>query len=140
MAVYLHFYKIKVITINKQLISKWIELIINNHKREAGEINIIFTNNYFIKELNKQYLKRNYTTDIITFDFNNQNIISGDLYISVDQVYNNSIEYNSKFLNEVYRVIIHGILHLLGFNDQNEKERSIMREQENSCLKELENL
>ncbi len=140
MAVYFHFNKTKVITINKQRISNWIELVLDKHDRLLGEINIIFTSNRFITNLNKQYLNHNYPTDIITFNFNDKNIVSGDLYVSIDQIYNNTIEYNTKFTIEIHRVIIHGVLHLIGFDDQNENEKLMMREEEDSCLKELENL
>jgi probable rRNA maturation factor len=88
-------------------------------------------------EINIEYLKHNYYTDIITFNYVEGNIISGDLFISVDRVKENSTEFNTSLIKELYRVIFHGILHLIGYNDKTEEEQKIMRGKEDLYLVKL---
>jgi len=123
---------------NKRIIKKWITEIINNHNFGVGDINIIFTSDENLLKINKTYLNHNYYTDIITFNYNSKNIISGDLYISINRVQENYIEYSQSFIDKLLRVIIHGILHLLCFNDKTDTQKKIMREKENNSLKQLE--
>ena len=132
--------------INTSLIAKLIEKLINkenpNKVGKSGEINIIFCSDKYLLKLNKQYLSRNYYTDVITFDYSGlprhlcrgENIISGDVFISLDRVRENAKKYSETFLHELYRVIIHGILHLLKYNDTNEEEKKIMTAKENEYL------
>ena len=87
--------------------------------------------------LNNKYLNHNYVTDILTFNYNNKSIISGDIYICVEQVKINAVEYNVAFVNEIKRVIIHGILHLIGFDDVNSNLRVTMRKEEDYWLKKF---
>jgi rRNA maturation RNase YbeY len=89
-------------------------------------------------DINVKYLDHNYFTDIITFDYVEGNTISGDLFISIETVKENAKEYNITWIKELYRVILHGILHLVGYNDKSEKERKIMREKENYYLKTVD--
>lgn len=119
---------------NKRKISNWIKEVISNYEKEIGHITIIFSNDAYILEINKQYLNHNYFTDIITFDYSHERKIEGDIFISLDTVLNNSKIYDVSFNNELLRVIIHGILHLLGFKDKEEFDKTIMREKENKCL------
>lgn len=123
---------------NRRINSEWIKKVISEESRSRdislGDVNIIFCSDPFILELNNKFLKHNYFTDIITFDYSQDNVVSGDLYISIDTVKCNSIEYSSTFDNELQRVIIHGILHLLGFNDKTKEQSIVMREMENRCL------
>jgi rRNA maturation RNase YbeY len=88
--------------------------------------------------VNKQFLNHDYFTDIITFNYNVGNIVAGDIYISIDTVRSNSLSYSVSFMNELHRVMIHGILHLLGFNDSSPAERDEMRNLENEALDKLE--
>jgi probable rRNA maturation factor len=120
--------------IDKKSVKKWINDIIKIHDYKMGDISIIFCDDNFLLEYNVKYLNHNYFTDIITFNYNNAKTISGDLFISVDTVKRNSIEYNVENKIEFLRVIIHGILHLLGFNDQSNEEVLLMREQETKAL------
>src|SRR5574344_1019690 len=101
----------------KNLLKSWISLIIKDYGKLTGEINIIFVNDAFLLEMNKKTLGHNYYTDIITFDFVEENIINGDLFISIDTVSANSQKYSCGFLQELCRVIIHGVLHLTGEDD-----------------------
>ena len=118
----------------KERIKKWIKATINSEGKKGETINIIITSNNNIRFLNRKYLKRNYMTDIITFNFNRDNIISGDLFLNPDTIKKNAKRYKIKFSEEVLRVIIHGVLHLIGYNDKNNEEKLVMREKENYYL------
>jgi len=121
---------------NKNNIKKWIIYIIEKEfKKSVGDINFYFTDDTEILEINKKYLAHNYYTDIITFNYCTENSISGDIVISVDTVKTNAKDYNVTFENELHRVIVHGILHLLGFDDSTEEQKKEIREKENWALK-----
>ncbi len=121
----------------RRKIKRWIDGEVLRRGKITGEINIIFTSDDFLRTLNNLYLKRNYFTDIISFDYSEHRIIGGDLFISTDRVKDNAGIYKNDYYQELFRVIIHGILHLLGFNDNTEDEKKIMREEENRCLEKL---
>ena len=118
----------------KKRIKKWVEATINREGKEGETINIILTSNSNIRSLNKKYLKRDYMTDIIAFNYNRGNIISGDLFMNPDTIKKNAGKYKTKFSVEILRVIIHGVLHLIGYNDENNDEKLVMREKENFYL------
>ena len=118
----------------KSNIKKWIKSSIENEDKVAGTINFIFTSDNNLLEINKKYLTHNYFTDIITFNYCENNIINGDIFISIDTVKNNSNRFNVSFIDELHRVMIHGILHLMEYDDKNDKEKAIMREKENYYL------
>jgi len=117
--------------IPKLKLSGWIKECCAHYKHQTGEINYIFCSDEYLKDINIQYLKHNYYTDIITFNYNEDAIVSGDVYISTDRVSDNSTFYKVEFFDELLRVIIHGILHLNGFKDDSEKQKSEMRTLEN---------
>lgn len=119
---------------NKIKIKQWIKDIVTREDKKLGEISYIFCDDNKILEVNKQYLSHDYFTDIITFDYVEKDIISGDIIISIDRVKENSNSFNSSFDDELHRVIIHGVLHLIGYNDKTDKEQQLMREKENECL------
>lgn len=122
---------------NKRKCSRWIKDVVptlTNSKYVVGDINIVFCDDNYILSVNKKFLNHNYYTDIITFDYCDNNIISGDLIISVDTVKQNSDLYKTDFKEELNRVIIHGVLHLLGYNDSTQEEIVEMREMENFAL------
>lgn len=121
----------------KAIIKKWIKGVVEASGKKVGDVNIIFCNDPSILEINQQFLGHDYYTDIITFDYCEGNIVSGELYISVDTVEANAQEYNETFRNEMHRVIIHGILHLLGYDDHSEEDIAQMREQEDLALDDL---
>lgn len=114
---------------------KHIKKLNSNEYKETGNINIIFCNDEFLKRLNREYLQRDYYTDIITFDYVEEKTISGDLFISTERVKDNARKYNVSFTSELARVIFHGILHLIGYNDTTEHEKAEMREKETFYLK-----
>ncbi|WGH25527.1 MAG: rRNA maturation RNase YbeY [Candidatus Shikimatogenerans bostrichidophilus] len=138
----INFFFKKNIKINqKNMLKKKIFLIAYLEKKKIYILNYIFCNNKYILNINKKYLKKIYFTDIITFNYSNKkNIIYGDIFISVDQVYINSKIFNVKFSKEIKRVIIHGILHLFGYNDNNKFNRKEMKYKEDFYINYLKNI
>lgn len=122
----------------KLLLKKWIKSVVSNYGKRVGDINIILCDDPSILEINMQFLSHDYYTDIITFDYCEDDYINGELYISVDTVRANAQEYLQDFDVELHRVIIHGVLHLLGLDDHSEKDIKQMRDAENQALQELE--
>ena len=116
---------------NKRKIKNWLKDTIVNEKNKVGDINYIFCSKEYLKKMNNDYLSKNYETDVISFDFSKDNKISGDIYISSETVQKNSIIFNVSFSNELKRVMVHGLLHLLNYNDKSKQELKIMREKEN---------
>lgn len=121
-------------SINTEKVSVWIEKCIGDHHFIPGNISIIFCSDEYLYEMNNKYLSHNYYTDIITFNYNESNIISGDLFISIDRVKDNAIKLKILFEQELHRVVIHGILHLVGWNDKTDDEERNMRLKENFYL------
>ena len=121
----------------KRKISAWIKQVAEKHNKRVGDISYIFCPDEKILEVNRQYLQHDYYTDIITFDYSDEDIISGDLFISLDTVRTNSEELGVSYESELYRVIIHGILHLCGINDKAPGERAVMEQNENDALELL---
>jgi len=113
---------------------RWINQWIDSQNGICGNISYVFTSNKRIKLINQQYLKHNYFTDVITFDYTEDNLISGDIFISIDEVRSNAVRFDTDELEEIRRVMIHGVNHLLGYNDSNDEERAIMRKMENEAL------
>jgi rRNA maturation RNase YbeY len=122
---------------DEKSIKKWIKESVKNEEKKVGELAIVFTNDAHLLEINKQYLDHDYFTDIITFDYTEDNKISGDLMISLDTVKDNATTFNVDFYHELNRVIIHGVMHLCGYGDKKEDEEKEMREKENFYLSRL---
>ncbi len=114
--------------------SAWIKAVAATYGRRVGEIGYLFCDDEKILEVNREYLQHDYYTDIITFDYDEDDIISGDLVISLDTVRTNAEQFGKTYEEELYRVIIHGILHLCGINDKGPGEREIMEAAENKAL------
>lgn len=121
-------------------LKNWISDTVHSESKKAGKITYIFTSDNYLLKINQQYLSHNYFTDIITFNYCENDIINGDIFISIDTVKNNSTRFDVTMVDELHRVMIHGILHLVGFNDQTNDEKAIMREKENYYLDRLKNL
>ena len=119
---------------NEEGIVNWISDAIASEKKTLGEINYIFVSDEYLLNLNKTYLNHNTLTDIITFDNSAGNILHGDIYISVERVQDNAIDFNVSFEEELHRVMIHGVLHLAGYRDKTDKEAEEMRTRENHYL------
>tara|TARA_B100000214_G_scaffold207063_1_gene150175 strand:+ start:52 stop:456 length:405 start_codon:yes stop_codon:yes gene_type:complete len=111
--------------------SKWVKKIIHTEKKIVGDIVFVFCNDKYMLEKNINFLNHDTLTDVITFDYCKGEIISGDIIISIDRVKENATIFNVSFINELERVMVHGVLHLLGYKDKNKKDSLIMREKEN---------
>lgn len=120
--------------IKKKETTEWIKDVAASYGKKTGEIAYIFCSDEKILEVNRQYLQHDYYTDIITFDYTKGNRIAGDLFISLDTVRTNAEKFGTSYENELYRVIIHGILHLCGINDKGPGEREIMEAAEDRAL------
>ena len=118
----------------RKLNNQWLRMVAESEIRRIGDVNIIFCSDNYILDINLKYLRHDYFTDIITFDYCEKNILSGDLFISIDSVRENSVLYNSDFDDELHRVLVHGILHLIGYDDLTDEEQNIMRQKENYYL------
>ena len=118
----------------KTLNNKWLKLVAESEIRRVGQINIIFCSNNYILDVNQQFLQHDYFTDIITFDYCEGDVLSGDLFISVDTVRDNAIEYGTEFEDELNRVIVHGVLHLIGYDDHCDEDITQMRKKEDYYL------
>ena len=125
---------VKMPKIRKRENTAWIKAVAASYGKKVGEIAYIFVNDEKILEVNRQYLQHDYYTDIITFDYCEGDVISGDLFISLDTVRTNAEQVGATYEQELHRVIIHGILHLCGINDKGPGEREIMEVAENSAL------
>ena len=123
---------------HKRLNNSWLKLVAESEIKKLGNINIIFCSDNYILDVNVKYLGHDYFTEIITFDYCEKNILSGDLFISIDTVRDNAEFYKTEFQDELNRVIVHGLLHLIGYDDHTPEEQKIMREKENYYL-ELRN-
>ena len=118
----------------KRSTNQWLRLAAESEIRRIADISIIFCSDPYILDINQKYLGHDYFTDIITFDYCEGDSLSGDLFISVDSVKENSIEYGTDFKDELNRVIIHGLLHLIGYDDHTVEETAVMRMKENYYL------
>ena len=120
--------------ISQELVSEWIISVARRMEKSVGILTYIFCNDEKILEVNRQYLQHDYFTDIITFDYSRKMRISGDMFISLDTVASNAEMLGKSYEEELYRVIIHGVLHLCGIDDKGEGEREIMERHENEAL------
>ncbi|MDH3004295.1 MAG: rRNA maturation RNase YbeY [Candidatus Shikimatogenerans sp. JK-2022] len=140
----INIYILKNIIIYKyKLFKKKINEIVNLEKKKIHILNYIFCNNKYILYINYNFFKKNTYTDTISFNYNenkNYNKIFGDIFISVEEVYLNSLRWKIKFIIEIKRVIIHSLLHLIGYNDNNLINKNIMKKKENFYIKKLKNI
>lgn len=117
-----------------EYLEKGVKYLINKEIKKIGDLSVIFCSDKYLLDINKKYLQHNYYTDIVTFDYVADNIISGDLFISVDRIKDNAAKYSTTMIKELYRVVFHGVLHLVGYNDKTAEEQRIMRMKENYYL------
>lgn len=120
--------------IKKRDTTAWIKAVAATYGRKVGEVGYLFVDDEKILEVNREYLGHDYYTDIITFDYDEDDTINGDLVISLDTVRTNAEQFGKAYDEELHRVIIHGILHLCGINDKGPGEREIMEAAENKAL------
>lgn len=118
----------------KRKVNSWIKQVIVSEKKKEGNISIIFTGKHDLLKMNNSFLSHNFHTDIITFNYNQEAHISGDLFIGIEQVTENAVEFKTTPRLELLRVIIHGVFHLIGYNDSTDKEKADMRKREDKAL------
>lgn len=131
---------VKVPQIKKQKINRWIKAVAADYDKKIGDIAYIFCNENRILEINQKYLQHDYYTDIITFDDSERNLISGDIFICIDTVKSNAEKFQTDFMQELYRVMIHGILHLCGQDDKTSEQKEEMTFEENKALSQLKEI
>jgi rRNA maturation RNase YbeY len=119
---------------NEEPISNWISKVINSEGKKEGEINYIFCDDEYLLRINQEHLQHDYYTDIISFDYTMGNEISGDMFISIERVKENAIDFNVSFDEELRRVLVHGVLHYCGYKDKSEEDESLMRSKEDEKL------
>ena len=133
------FYKENVsFSINEELVVKWLDESVRSLGFVIGELSFIFCSDEYLKEINVKYLNHDFFTDVITFDYSKEKLLFGDVYVSTDRVKENAKTYSSSFNKELFRVIIHGVLHLCGFNDKTKKEKTLIRSKENEALSTID--
>ncbi len=132
------FEDVKSVPIHEKILVLHLNSLIKNELKVLGDISVVFCSDDYLLEMNKQYLDHDYYTDIITFDYVENKVISGDLFISIDRIVENAEKFNTTLLKELYRVVFHGVLHLVGYKDKTDGEVKLMREKENYYLGEVD--
>ena len=122
---------------NESALEKWIQKIIVDNNCEEGEVNYIFCDDVYLLKLNIEFLQHDTLTDIISFDNSLGNLVGGDIFISIERVADNANDYEVSFLEELQRVMIHGVLHYIGFTDKTPEDQKEMTIQENKALSKL---
>lgn len=116
------------------LVERWLEAVATAHGKLAGTLTYIFTSDEGILAVNREFLQHDYYTDIITFDYSKRSMVNGDIYISLDTVASNAALFGTDPVQELHRVVVHGMLHLCGINDKGPGEREVMERHENEAL------
>ena len=119
---------------NEEVISTWLSAVIVSENKNEGEINYIFCDDEYLHKINVEYLDHDTLTDVISFDYTMGNEISGDVFVSVERVLDNSKDYNTSFDEELKRVLVHGVLHYCGYKDKSEEDEALMRNKEEEKL------
>ena len=120
--------------LNPKKVKAWLIQSANRERKEITEISFIFCSDLYLLKLNQEYLNHDTLTDIISFDYSQGNKLSGEIYISIDRVMENSQKFASSFVDELHRVMIHGVLHLCGYKDKTQSDKTLMRKKEDAYL------
>lgn len=127
----------EILDIDPEFLVSWLSNVCEQEDKELAEVSIIYCSDAYLLEMNKKYLNHDYYTDIITFDYCEHNLILGDLFISVDTVRDNAVTHETSFLNELNRVMVHGVLHLCGYKDKSDADALLMRTKEDFYLNQI---
>ena len=119
---------------NQKKLAEWISNVISSEDFEVGEINYIFCDDIYLHKINQEFLKHDTYTDIISFDYTLGKEVGGDIFISIERVLENAEKFNEVFENELHRVMIHGVLHFMGYKDKTKKEKTLMRTKEDEKI------
>jgi rRNA maturation RNase YbeY len=138
MAVFYHKQGVEFPAIKRREVGKWVKDVVESFGKKTGSISYIFCSDEKILEVNRNFLNHDYYTDVITFDYTENGVVSGDIFIGTDTVKSNAGQFNTDCHEELLRVMIHGVLHLCGVCDKSPEEREAMTKQENIALKRLE--
>lgn len=122
---------------NKKLLSEWVLLVAYIHNKSIDKLDFVFCDDAYLLELNKEFLAHHTLTDVLTFDYSENSEINAEIYISIERIKENAITFSSSFLEELNRVMIHSVLHCIGFSDKTGNERRTMRHKEDKCLEML---
>lgn len=125
---------------SKLKVRKWVKAILESEGKKPGDITYVFCNDKYLSEMNEKYLKHNTLTDIITFDYSEGGVLSGDIFISVERVKENALIFNTTLNQELGRVMAHGVLHLSGYKDKTKEDKGVMRSKEDFYLSSFPNL
>jgi rRNA maturation RNase YbeY len=130
----IHYEDVADLLLNESDLTIWISKVCSSENLDFGDVSLIFCSDEYLLEMNRTHLNHDFYTDIITFDYTDNQIVSGDLFISIDRVRDNANDFIVSFEHELHRVIIHGILHLCGYKDKSDDEEKLMRSKENVAL------
>jgi rRNA maturation RNase YbeY len=119
---------------NEQEVRAWLEFVLDQEDRELGEVSYIFCDDDYLYDINLKHLNHNTLTDIISFDYSLGKVVSGDIYISVERVDENARDRGIEFEDELHRIMVHGMLHYIGYKDKSESQRKTMRKKEDYYL------
>lgn len=122
---------------SEEKVRQWLQVVAQDYQYELGNLSFIFCNDDYILDVNRKYLNHDYYTDVITFDYRVGKVLSGDVFISLDTVQSNGTEFGTGYESELHRVIVHSVLHLIGFKDKTDAAAAEMRLHENHCLELL---
>ena len=133
--IHYNFIDVKIPGFDPEFFDLWLTKVVNDYEMSIGELSFVFCSDEELLKMNLKHLGHDYYTDIITFNFNDKDSLSGDLFVSYDRVVDNARVFgNENVFDELCRVMVHGVLHLLGFNDKTEEDKVVMKDQEEICL------
>ena len=127
-------YETEFVLANEEQIAHWVKEVVEKEGYKVGEVNYIFCGDEYLHKINVEFLQHDTYTDIISFDYTLGKMINGDIYISIERVEENAVKYNTTFVDELHRVMIHGVLHYAGYKDKTEEDKVEMRNKENNAL------
>lgn len=123
--------------LKRREITRWINNVIDSEGKNSGDISFVFCSDAYLLEINRKFLNHNYYTDIVTFDYVVGDLISGDIFISIERIAENSVKFHTTLDNELRRVLVHGVLHLIGYKDKSEDDKLEMSSKEDYYIKVL---